>query len=197
MQQKDLLVIGTRGDQPLIREWSGSMAYYDESILETPADRTFNFSLANFRAWVRRWFPVFGRGKSARIDTALDGQVQADAVITGFESPFYPGHTVVLVALRNPDRSADLAGAMFVPKQKKGSVWGTVSILRSGTFRSYNVPVRQYPVGTLPPLLLAVAFFTRNYWLVPFTVLIFAVILGCVLEWSLERKARARLQLET
>jgi cellulose synthase (UDP-forming) len=197
VQQKDLLIIGTRNDQPTIREWSRSMPIFDEATLETPEEKTFNFSLTHFRAWIRRWFPVFGGRREARVDTVLDNQIQADAVITGYESPLYPGRTVVLIALRNPDQAAELTGAMFVPTQRKGSVWGTVAVLRNGTFRSYDMPAHHYPVGALPPLLLAVAFFTKNYWLVPFVVLIFAVFLGSILEWSLERKARARLQLET
>ena len=136
--------------------------------------------------------------QQTRVDTVLDSRTPTDAVVTGFQSPLGGnGHTVVVIALRNPDRAAEAAGTMFVPAQKRGSVWGTVALLRGGTFRSYDIQVRRYPVGSLPPLLMAVAFFTKNYWLVPFAVLIFALIFASVLEWSLERKARARLLLES
>lgn len=141
---KDLLLFGGPGRQPLLQRWARSMPF------STTADgRTFELSDLVYKLsdW---WRGAHGPERvPARADLSLVGTT-GGALITGFESPLQSGRSAVALigtdgqsdsqlssALLNPDMISQIQGAMAVIRDRE------VTVTSNGN---------TYYIGHLPPI---------------------------------------------
>lgn len=191
LRNRDLLVIGTPSDQPLIGRWTRSMPLLNEVVLHVQPLPGYSVG-----ALWRRYAPLLPWGRQS-IEAVLADGVQADGVITGFQSPLAKGRSVIVLALHDGQEAAQGMGTLFQPARESGSVYGTVSILKEGSFRSFDISVARYHEGKLGDVQAAQVFVASHYWLIPLFAFLIAVVLAVGAEDALERRARRRLSLES
>ena len=183
---RDLLFIGTFGDQPLVARWIRSLGVLSAVPVERDAPRLAVFSDA--LEWLRTRLSGGVRTSRADMDE-LD--TDSFSVIAGFEAPGQPGRSVVALMAGRRAAASDLAEAMLdaslIP-----SVQGGVTLVHGTQVNSYRAS-HSYAIGSLP-------WATRMRWLLasqPFGVagLAFGAVLLLTLLWygALTRVARRRL----
>ena len=119
-----------------------------------------------------------------------------DAVIAGMESPYDPGHSLVLFLLPGSGNTgAGNGGWMgdFLDQSQSSAVSGSLSAAQAGRFYSYHLQRGAYHLGQLPWRLRLDLWLTQAPWSVPGGVLACCLPLAfCTRGW-LVRRAAARL----
>jgi hypothetical protein len=144
LADKDLLLFGAPGNQPLLSTWQRSMPF-------SSANGTGRFTLSDVVFKVSDWWhgehgPV---RLPARADLSLVTADQ-DALLMGFESPLQAGRSVVALVAKGAQSQHDMTAALLdadVLREIQGAlavVQGrTVSVISNG---------QPYFVGRLPPV---------------------------------------------
>jgi hypothetical protein len=119
---KDLLVLGASGNQPLLQQWARSMPYQ-----ATGESRTFDMSDLVFRL-VDWWRGAHGAIRAPRsVDLSLSGDA-TDAIIMGFQSPLDKDRSVVALVANKPQDNADLLSAIMNADLVKTVQGGLVAV---------------------------------------------------------------------
>ncbi|WP_312706583.1 cellulose biosynthesis cyclic di-GMP-binding regulatory protein BcsB [Stenotrophomonas sp.] len=181
----DLLVLGSRNNQPLFGQWAQHMP-----IGEGAQQRTFALS-----DWLSRHLPSFLSPDARRTDLPSVADVGLrpdpdDVVLLGFQSPLQAGRSVVAIVADNPSRVGRLFDAWFEPDTLR-SFQGSAVLLHGTKVRSM-AGNQTYYVGELPPLTWLRWYFSHNpLWLgllVGVACLLLALLARVLLRWQARRR---------
>jgi hypothetical protein len=188
VRNKDLVVIGSPEDQPLLSDWA----------LQLPVQVDQGEFQANEQSSPLSWLQVpywlQTVPNNHALQELLSSEVQSDAVIQGAESPLDHSRTLVLLALR--DRNSDSFGSLFLPASDAGSIYGTVSVSQNGRFHSFDLG-ETYRMGDLDWRDAFHVWLHSYLWAMPLLIVLAATLWAAWLYSWVEKKARARLQLRT
>lgn len=186
-RDKDLLVIGGPGDQPLLARWAASMPLLvDRGGFAIPGHRNAMEQLLT-PPWTSR-----GRARAA-LERDLRRGDGADSAIVGFASPLSESRSVVAIALLKPPAAGDIVDSLTAAD--------SAAISESGVLLPVNGSLRGYAVaGAITHsghLSWHEAF---NYWThqylaaVPIVVVAGMLLVASGLRRHLERRASQRVE---
>lgn len=186
LADKDLLVIASGGNQPLLKQWASSIP----ALLQ---GETKSFQMSDFANRLLRWWG-FGEDSSvhARRSQVAFSSDSTDALVAGFESPLRGGRSVVLVASNQPAGLSQVMDALLDAEMLK-HVQGSTTVIRGKQVDSL-VAEKNYHVGQLGPLLYTQWFLSRNPLLLIVLGVSAAVLIAIIMYLSLRARARARLK---
>jgi len=180
-RNKDLIVIGSGKNQPLLTKW----AQYMPGNIEG-ADKRFVMSDLVYR--------LSGWGTApARRDAITLSSDGSDAILAGFESPLQPGRSVVVVAGNRPEGLDDVVNALLVSENDAHRIEGSLAIIRGKQVDSV-VADQTYYAGKLEPLQYAAWYFSRHPAMFLLACLAGAALLASLLFLSLRKRAKRRLK---
>jgi len=190
VEDKDLVLIGTPGSQPLLSEWAGSMPL-DLSVPEMRINQTAESTLLLHPEWPFRGYD------SVRLRSLLDGASSGgpnhmDALVESFVSPLRPDRLVLAIVPSGPN-ALDAVRALFTPAERQGPFYGGVAVSRNGRFESFLVGTLAYHSGKLDRYQYTTVLIFENYMLIPLLVLFLAAMIVAWVRWSTERVAARRL----
>ena len=185
VQDKDIVLIGTPGSQPLLSKWAGRMPL----ALSGPDGRVNAGT-----AWAILLHPEspFRDYDGSRLRRLLGSGGSLDALIESFVSPLRPDRLVVAI-VPGGSSAIDSVRALFTPSERQGPVYGGVAVSRNGRFESFLVGTLAYHAADLDRYQYTTVLLIENYWLVPVLVLLLAVVIVAWLCRSIERVAERRL----
>ncbi|KAF1050047.1 cellulose biosynthesis cyclic di-GMP-binding regulatory protein BcsB [Xylophilus sp.] len=186
LKGRDLLVIGSGDDQPLLKTWANALP----ASLSGEAKR---LRLSDFAYRVFHWWDTSQR------DGAQPGRNQvafrsdsADAVIAGFESPLSSGRSVVAVVASRSEGLAQAVDALLDAERVK-EIQGSTAAIRGKRVDSL-VAEQTYHVGRLGPLTWLQWQLSRSPFLLTLLGVAAAVLVAILLYLSLRGRAQRRLR---
>lgn len=185
LEGKDLLVLASGGNQPLLQRWA--------DLLPASLDGQSSFELSDLVHRMRNWVGSDSRAnqRQARNSLAL-GTGGAGAYLTGFESPLDSERSVVVIAAASPDKLGDVGAALRGGEDYDQSIQGSLAVI-NGKRISSLVADEQYYVGELGWFRYLQWLLSRNLgWMLLLTALGVGLI-SALLFFSLRARARARL----
>ena len=185
LKDKDIIVIGTKNDQPLLRTWAQYMPFgmtdgQHRVNIPSPVDRL-----------LARWA---GKDIDANVSKAGELVLQGSGVlgsIMAFESPVEKGKSVVVIT-GDDDQSLVNAMKPFTDPVKIRKIQGDL-VLVNGTDLGGFVIGPTYHVGHLPILTRILWFFSSQPLLLVILVLASSILIAAVIYRALKRRAQARL----
>jgi len=185
---QDLLVLGSRRNQPLFARWAAAMPVGD-------AAQARRFGLSD---WLFDKLPAFLSPDARRTDLPTVAEVgvrpaPGDVLLQGFESPLRKGRSVVALMADEPAHVNRLFEAWFDPERLR-QFQGSVVLLQGDKVRSL-AGNQTYYVGELPPLLALRWFFAHHPLWMALGVGLVCLLLAMLAAWLLRRHARARLKV--
>ncbi|MGH9628566.1 MAG: UDP-forming cellulose synthase catalytic subunit [Bryobacteraceae bacterium] len=187
-KQKDLLVIGASEDQPLFSEWASHMPVSVDGNGFRLRDPANLWERVQGLGWT-------GRPERQKLADLLASEVPPEALIQGFASPNGSGRSVVALITASP-RNIEPLAAILERSSNSEDVNGTVSVQHNGRLRSFNLPSTSYHLGHLEGREAFDYWITRYLWLVPFLIVLCALLLASRVELWLERHAALRIQTQ-
>lgn len=182
---KDLLVISSGGNQPLLTQWADRMS------VSLDGSKRFNISDLVYRL-VNWWNPdQTDRLRPRRTELTVSSN-STDAVLTGFESPLSSGRSVVVVSSNRPEGLNNAMRALLDADLVK-NIQGSLAIIRGKQVDSL-VADQSYYVGRLGPIQYIHWWLSTNPLLLVGLALLSSVLLATLLFLKLRAKARKRLQ---
>jgi hypothetical protein len=178
---KDLLVIGSGGNQPLLTKWAQYMPGNVDG-----KDKHFNVSDLVYR--MMNWGETPPRRDA--ITLSSDG---TDAMLAGFESPLTAGRSVVVVAGNKPQGLENVIAALLVAPAESRKIEGSLALVHGKQVDSL-LAEETYYVGYLPPLQYAEWYFSRHVIQFLIAGLLGALLLAALLYRSLHARAKRRLK---
>ncbi|SAK53934.1 cellulose synthase regulator protein [Caballeronia pedi] len=141
---KDLLILGSPGRQPLLQRWAKQMPFSGDADA-----RTFQLSDVAFKL-VDWWHGEQGPERSpARADLSLVSS-NGDALLTGFESPLKSGRSAVALISAAGQSDADLSAALL-DNDLLPSIQGAMAVIHGRTV-TVTSNGEAYYVGRLSPM---------------------------------------------
>jgi len=185
LADKDLLVIASGDNQPLLRQWNDRLP-----VSLSGGNRRFDLSDWIYQAW--NWVvpnprPETGQARNA-VSFTTDG---ASVVFAGFESPLRSGRSVVAISATRPEGLAEAMDAL-IGEESMQSLQGSVSVVRGKEVESL-VAGPTYHVGSLGFLKGIQWFVARQPWILALLALLGIAILGVLIYAALRRRAASRL----
>jgi cellulose synthase operon protein B len=183
---KDLLVIGTAKNQPVLAQWSDAMPAKLDGV-----SKEFRFSDIFYRlfSWWRD--PIKGRELADRTQVVFSSGSN-DAAILGFESPLSGGRSVVVVAGSQSSGLNHVTGVLQNP-ELVNKIQGAIAIIRGKEVQS-TAADEIYTVGNVNPLVYMYWKLSRSPILLVGFALIAAAFVAAIMYYLLRARARARLK---
>lgn len=183
---RDLLVIGSGGNQPLAKQWADRMP----ASIDGNAKR---FGLSDFAYRAANWFSPDTRATDTTARNRLSFTTEgASAMFTGFESPLASGRSVVMVAASQPQGLGEALDALIGGEGYERTIAGSLAVVRGKDVQSV-LSDQKYYVGSL-------GVFKRVQWFMSqhLTAFVLASALGAMLAvlalyLALRRRAARRL----
>lgn len=185
LEDKDLLVLATGSNQPLLEHWA--------DWLPAQINGRARFELSDLVHRVRHWVDSDSRAnlRPARSNLILDGGA-AGAYVTGFESPLTSERSVVVIAASAAERLGEVSAALRGGEDYEQSLQGSLAVV-NGTRINSLVADEQYHVGELGWFRYLQWLLAHNLgWMLLLTALGVGLI-SLLLFVSLRARARARL----
>ncbi|ARP79411.1 cellulose synthase regulator BcsB [Bordetella genomosp. 8] len=182
LADKDLLVIASGDNQPLLKQW----AQYMPASVDGKDKR---FSLSDLVYKTSAWL---GTPEQPR-DLVAFSSDSADAMLAGFESPLTAGRSVVVVSGNKPQGLADALDVLLDDSSSDHGIKGSLAMVRGKQVESL-LAQENYYVGELGPVEYAEWFFSRHLFVFLACCLLGALLLAAVLYWSLHARAQRRLK---
>ena len=181
---KNVLVLGSAGNQPLLEQWADDMP----------------LSLVGGTARLRVIGPIerlLGRWRGYDLEAAVDhaGQVLLEAgdalgAMMSFESPVSSEKTVVVLTAGQDERLLEVANLLLDPGDRQ-FLQGDLVLLNGSEINHYRLGT-QYKVGRLPLIMALKHWFSTKPLGMLILMLIIALIVAAVLYRTLRRMAIAR-----
>jgi cellulose synthase (UDP-forming) len=142
---------------------------------------------------VRRstWNPQ-GRTRQS-IEDLLEADPGPAGLIAGFESPFEAGRSAVAI-LSQDDAAAAVMGSQISGVQRKGAIYGSISVFYNDRFESLYLTRDAYQNGTLPRYQALNLWFVRQIFLLPIWVVVCCWLTTIWVLPHIERQMRLRLE---
>jgi len=183
---KDLLVIASGDNQPLLKQWAKQMPMSLDG-----SGRRFELTDLIYRTW--NWLMPNPR---ASVDPArnsvsftTDG---ASVVLVGFESPLQEGRSVVAISSSRPEGLDDAVNAMIGGEEYPQTIQGSVAVVRGKQVDSL-VADQTYAVGSLGLIGTVQWYMSRHPWLVVLLGILGVLLLCVPIYLALRARARQRL----
>jgi hypothetical protein len=193
LADKDLLVLGTADNQPLLKTWSDVLPNG-----MTSAER--QFSLSGWFSGVASWLSPDPRERERKADASFsyDGSGPL-GTLSGVASPLKSGRSVVVVSGSDAKGLTAAVKAVQVNEmnleQASGSkerIAGSLTLIQNGQARTV-MDEQTYYVGSLPLWLNLQWFFAHNPLLLVGALLVGALVIAMLLYVSLRARAQRRL----
>jgi cellulose synthase (UDP-forming) len=187
VRDDDLVVVGTRASQSLLRDWAGLMP------LDVSGERV---RLTDRPDFIRQLFPArpLGAGDRDRLARVVESATTIDAFVEGFVSPFRPDRSVVALVPSGSDGRAAMA-ALFMPAAPRGPVYGALAVAHGVQFQSFLVDHSTYHAGDFNTSQRTAVFVVEHYWLIPVLAVLLALAMGSRVRQITERVAARRLRI--
>ncbi|WP_445764934.1 cellulose biosynthesis cyclic di-GMP-binding regulatory protein BcsB [Pseudomonas sp. RIT-To-2] len=186
VRDKDLLVLASGGNQPLLSQWADHLPVNGEG-----GNHRFNISDLALR--VRDWISPDPQAnqRKPRVTVTYSGP-DSNTYLAGFESPLTAKRSVVVIASGRPEGLSDATDALIGGEQYKDTLQGSLAVVHGNQINSL-VADEQYYVGDL-------SLFKRVQWTLSqnlqwmLLVTVFGILLVSVLLYLfLRSRAQKRL----
>lgn len=183
---KDLLVIATGADQPLLKQWQ---RYLPASVNGAQQ----HFKLSDLPRYVSNWVSPDAEANKHAANAAISvNSLSTSTWFAGFESPLKAGRSVVLISSTQPEGLQAATAVLIGGDQYKETIQGSLAVVQ-GTQVSSLVADEQYYVGKLGLFKQVQWQLSQNLgWMLLFTFL-GLVIVTCLIYLSLRARAKRRL----
>lgn len=193
LRDKDLLVLASGDNQPLLKQWQGLMPSGFEG-------RERRFSLSDWIDNLAAWFGPDPRDRKRPADLQLDYAGSGVlATLAGMESPLRAGRSVVVVSGTSADGLATAVQALQANRDNESRadnpqdrIGGSLTVINEK--QAYTLQDEQsYYVGSLPAWLGLQWFFARHPLTLVGALLLSALVIAVLLYLSLRARAQRRL----
>jgi hypothetical protein len=186
LEGKDLLVLASGGNQPLLQRWA--------DLMPASLSGQSSFELSDLAHRMRSWVGSDNRAnmRQARSTMAL-GFGGAGAYLAGFESPLSSERSVVVIAADSPEKLVDISSALHGGEGYEGSIQGSLAVINGKNISSL-VAEEQYYVGELGWLRYLQWLLAHNLALMLLLTAFAVGLASLLLFFSLRARARARLK---
>ena len=183
---RDLIVLGSYTDSALAERLGSNFPIRFQN------GKPFFANSDNLWLRVRRsTWNVKGRTRQS-IEDILSADPKPDGVISGFESAFHPGVTVV--ALFGDGASGfDALAEQFSSTTRDGSLYGSLSVFYVGEFESLYLTRDEYQIGSLPWSEFLISWILSHIFFVPFLIIVCCALPTWWLLWWLDYRVNRRL----
>lgn len=188
LKDRDIVLIGTRSDEPLLKAWAKYMPFG-----MTDGQRTVNIP-SPFDRLLDRWA---GRDIDASLRKAGELVLQGNGMlgaIMAFESPIDKGRSVVVIT-GDDDRSLLDATKPFTDPDGIRKIQGDLVIVNGTDLGGFSIGPT-YHVGHLPLVTRIIWFLSGQPLLMVLIVLAASILVAAVIYRALKRHAQARLKLD-
>lgn len=189
LADKDLLVISTAGNQPLMQEWESAMP----ARLGGSEQR---FRLSDLTLRVRDWLTLDPEvdARRSKMEVAFRGDARG-AYFTGFESPLRAGRSVVVVGAASPSELSDATEAMIGGPGYEEPIQGSLTVVHGKRISSL-IAEDQYYVGELDFWTWLHWTFAKHLWLLAISAGLAILLISALLYAVLRGRAHRRLNSE-
>jgi len=183
---KDLLVLATAGNQPLLKQWQ-------QYLPATSDGEQHQFLLSDLPRYVRSWVSPDPAANTHTANTGITfNSLSSSTWLAGFQSPLKAGRSVVLIASNQPQGLLEATSALIGGDNYKDSIQGSLAVVQ-GTQISSLVADEQYYVGKLNYFKFMQWQLSQNLgWMLLITFLGLAVVTSLI-YLSLRARAKRRL----
>lgn len=183
---KDLLVIASGANQPLLKQWADRLP----ASVEGGQQR---FELSDLPLRVRQWVSPDPQANLRQTRSAFTfSGAGANTYLTGFESPLKSGRSVVLIAAADTQGLNDATAALLGSDENAGALQGSLVVVNGKHIQSL-VAEQEYYVGHLGPFKYVQWIFSQHLsWMLLATALGILVI-SVLVYLSLRSRAQRRL----
>ncbi|WP_019937776.1 cellulose biosynthesis cyclic di-GMP-binding regulatory protein BcsB [Bordetella sp. FB-8] len=190
---KDLLVLDSGGDQPLINAWRGDLprSFFDPGAAPSSGNGFLNL-----------WDKLKDTGESGRRAATGDLYRGGDrqGMVAGLMSPLEHGRSVVVLSSNTPAGlnavvSTLLTNRYLIEKSAGDKIGGSLAVVHDGAITTLQDD-RSYYVGRLPLWLAVEWFFANHMLLLLVATLVGVALIGLLGGVFLHRRALYRLELE-
>ncbi|OAI84779.1 cellulose biosynthesis cyclic di-GMP-binding regulatory protein BcsB [Pseudomonas putida] len=184
---KDLLVLASAHNQPLLTQWAEHLPSRAED-----AKRYVEFSDLPLR--LRQWLspdPAANLRK-ARGALTFSGEDSA-SYVSGFESPLQKGRSVVLLSSPRPDKLGEITDALIGGEHYTQALQGSLAVIKGKNIQSL-VAEEDYYVGHLGPFRYIQWVLSRHVLLLLVLTVVGVSLVSCAAYFSLRAIARRRLK---
>ncbi|MBB3258153.1 hypothetical protein F4827_003021 [Paraburkholderia bannensis] len=188
LRQKDLLVLASGDNQPLLKQWHDAMprGFFG------PDTRAGH----GFAAW---WDRLTGGQAQARHEAEIAALYRSDdhdGMVAGLQSPLARGRSVVVVSGNTPGGLDAVVSVLQSRRYRVGdTINGSLVIAHGGVLTTLNSE-QNYFVGSLPLRLAVQWFFASHIVLLLVATLASVVLIGLLGGVLLHRRALNRLDLD-
>ncbi|WP_312283742.1 UDP-forming cellulose synthase catalytic subunit [Candidatus Igneacidithiobacillus taiwanensis] len=193
---KNLIVIGTPGDQPLYSSWAAFLPLVinsDGSVRVNDLRGLFSQMLADLPWWDTQ--PKQGSLGAKGLGEMLSSGENPEAVIDEIISPLDHNRVALFLEAGEANDYGKLNTTLFDPSHR-ADIFGNVSVLtdnRSDPLRSFVLPAPHFYLGHLPWWTWLLWTLSRNVWLMVLLVLLTSLAVAMPLTGWLRSKAKKRL----
>jgi cellulose synthase (UDP-forming) len=187
LEDYDYLILGTIANQPAFAALQASLPVQFDSV-GVHFKQTDSYWNQLKQAWEKA-LNVTKLKRPTEVDVSIP-----DAVVAGIESPYAPGRSLVVIALRDDNAEEQFASA-FLARSQSSDISHSVSLLRGTEFSSYNVDTPAYHIGDISHYTVMRIWFAEYFWVLILAVTFCSLVLG---KWTFEylsRRALLRLSL--
>lgn len=185
LKDKDIIVIGTRNDVPLMKSWAQYMPF---GMLD--GQRRVNIP-SPFQRLLARWA---GQDIDANSRKAGELVLQGNGIlgaIMAFESPLEKGRSVVVIT-GDDNQSLLNATKPFYDAEKIQKIQGDLVLVNGSNLGGFSIGPT-YHVGRLPIMTRIIWFLSSQPLLLMILVLVSSLLIAAVFYRALKRHAAARL----
>lgn len=186
VSDKDLLVIASGANQPLLKQWADRLPAYVTGQQQ-------RFELSDLAVRVRSWFSpdTDENVRKTRLAMAFAGD-QRGTYLTGFESPLKSGRSVVVVAGGDEEGLAHATEALANKVDNADLIQGSLVVIRGKNVEAL-VADEQYYVGSMSWFKYVQWLMSRHVGLMWLITALGVLLLAGLVYFGLRAKAKRRL----
>lgn len=183
---KDLLVLASGANQPLLEAWSERMPAQVNGAQS-------RVELSDLAFKVRNWFSSDPEAnlRQARLAMSFSAE-HGSSFLTGFESPLKSGRSVVVIASSRPQDLADVTRAMVGGEDYTQAIQGSLVAVRGKSVQAL-VADEQYYIGQLGTVRYVQWILSRNLAVSLLATALSVAVLASLAFLALRARARRRL----
>ncbi len=185
VSDKDLLVLASASDQPLLKLWTDSMPARSESSHHF-------FDLSDLALRIHDWFSPDSEAVVRKTRSTLAWSGSGTPYLAGFESPLKSGRSVVVIASSEPSRLEEVTAAMIGGDDYKELIQGRLAVIQDKQITSLTAD-QPYYVGQLGWFRHLQLLLSRHLGWLLFSVLLGFALLCALIFLGLRAQAKRRL----
>jgi len=184
---KDLLVLASGQNQPLLKQWAEFLPSRSED-----SKRYVEFSDLPLR--LREWISPDPAANLRKARGALTfSSDNGSSYVSGFESPLHKGRSVVLLSSPQADKLGEVTDALIGGEHYTQALQGSLAVIKGRHIQSL-VADETYYVGQLGPFKYLQWVLSRHVFLLLVLTVAGVALVSCAAYFSLRAIARRRLK---